>query len=59
MLGAHVVWVAEAVGGFAQLGDALWLALEVHGGEIVDVAVAEGVSADVEHQHGFSARHLG
>ena len=58
MLGTHVVGVAEALGGLAQFHDTLGLAFEIDGGEVVEVAVAEGVAADVKHQHGLAAGHL-
>jgi len=47
----------HALGGVEEFGDALGRAFHHHS-EVVEVAVAEGVPADVEHQHGVAAGHL-
>ena len=48
---------SHALGGVEQFGDALGLAFHHHS-EVVEITVAEGVPADVEHQHGVAAGHL-
>ena len=52
-----VVGGLHAFGGTEQFGDAFGLALH-HYGKFVEVAVAEGVAADVEYQQGVAAGHL-
>ena len=47
----------HALGGVEQLGDALGLAFHHHS-EVVEVAVAEGVPADVKHQQVVATGHL-
>ena len=47
----------HALGGVEQFGDAFGRTFHHHS-EVVEVAVAEGVPADVEHQHGVAAGHL-
>ena len=52
-----VVRGLHTISSVEQFGDAFRLALHHHS-ELVEVAVAEGVAADVKHQQGIAAGHL-